>query len=179
MQAILWLAILVFCGALIISPRTDGMTDDAMRAQSVADEIMYYHVQATYICEEDSANCNAGRLNLTTRTGATSAYGARVVSFTDGVSYVATTVVLGASTDNLSMATQFSGWVTDALQQNLSTSDAVGEMVGLYSTSAQEAYVYPGYVGAETYATEYPISQGYGGITLINHQPILITPLYN
>lgn len=178
MQAILWITILIFCGALTLSPRTTVMTDAATRAESVADEMDYYHVMATKACQVTTASCSAGEIALTTRPGATSAYGARVVSFTDGSTYIATTLILNATTDNIAQTTEFVGWITHHLMNNVSSSNAIGEMVGTYSTITQQAQVYPGYIGAESYTTDYSISQGMAGVTFINHQPVLITPIY-
>lgn len=181
------LVLLLICLSIVAGitngTRSDTQERFGQQANAIATQMTWYHMSALRQCAKP-AICSPGTINVPQPTNAGSlVYSNNFVSATDGTQVVTTWV-----TGSRFAGPQFgmSGLVASSLKlQSVQT-----QTTGTTPTYAQSAYVGSWdaatqslggtniyYYSGTNGQTTVPVSQGFGGLTLVNGAPMLVTPL--
>lgn len=182
MLAIIYVFLGLIAMGTLVSPNADDNSMRLAAAQAIAGDMVYYHSEAEsrcFLADSENVNdvptmtCPAGTLQkIPNRQGAVQQldYGQGIQSWTDGETYVATTIC-GTSIGKVDVSNVY-GYLTNAILQSGEDPHSVGYYYGgvvkMNSNGLQQAT-------DTVYQQTYPVTNA--PCSLQNGQPVLYTKL--
>ena len=144
------------------------------RAEAIATQMSWYHAQAVIQCSPPYPSCPPGVINVNTAM-ASSAYGANFNNWFQSATDGNTIVTTWAPNNIPSSGAGIAGDVAASLK-NLSNSSVFAGAYNFQQQTIGIGYIFY-YNGQLSQSPSIVIPPGFSGLSLVNGQPVLATPI--